>query len=1113
MSKLFSKPKALLGITLVLCMILSMLPLGMLSVSAAAWDGTIAESYAGGSGEEGDPYQIATGAQLAYFAQQVNAGNNYASTYFKLTSDIDLGDVAWTPIGSASGTLFRGILDGDGHAITNLSINATAAGAGLFGYVGYGTVIKNLSLEGDVSTSAVYAAGFVGYVTAGNTLTMSNCVFTGTITSTSTNSDYISVGAFVGHNWNATIKLDNCVAVNTTITTSKRAVGGLVGIAISGTDVTIKNSSFSGSISGERGVGGLVGGVYYGNGSTNATTVTIENSYSEGSITATATSGGLVGFTHNQNNNNKPITISIKDSYSTMQLPQDKGTAGLLGGNYAWEDYPSQVTVNITDSFFAGKAKFPIMNSATSTKDSTPMTVTLTNVYYLEGAATTATPTIGNLSPEVTVQKTVAEFADGTVAGLLNGGRTLWKQGTTHPVFEVETTPLATLTVGGEEVDLTANPFSYDAGEVSVNPLTIAATPAKTGAKVAITAVDGNDNPATVEAGAVTLAEGVTTTITIAVTYNFKTTNYTVTVYCKPGAWNGETATPFTVGNGEEATPYEIATPAQLKYLANQVNAGTTYSKKYFELTADIDLGGHEWTPIGNSSTNAFQGILEGNGHAITNLSIDSNVSYVGLFGYAAATIKNLDLEGDVKTSMPTAAGFVAYVPAAGNMTFENCTFTGTVEALHHSGDNVNVGGFVAYNWNSVIKITDCAVKGTITGKTDHTSARYEGTGGFVGTSMSGTDVIIKNSYFSGTVDASQRGDGVGGLVGAVWYSNGTYETTKIDIQNSYSEGTIKAQRMAGGLVGYVRVPTNNAGKKIAVTITDSYSTATVTSTGNNGGLLGGNYGYNDCPGDVTVNITDSFFVGSAKYGVMKKTDTQGTDDATKIMTVTLTKVYYKAGSATMEDAIIPAADHEKTAGEFADGTVAGLLGSGWATSTAGHPVHSTFTATTNALKLYGTSIRTSGTRGMRFHFKVNNNAQTSNLLECGVVLAKAANVPNGLYVGAEKSASVAAIDGGTKKFVREDITDDDGVYDWFTALLTFSSDANNETPYNARAYAVYEDDKGQEIVIYSDAIDGTNNTYNTLYNVAQKALEVAEDTDYSEAELEYLNSIVSKKN
>ncbi|MBQ9965055.1 MAG: hypothetical protein IJP14_08065, partial [Clostridia bacterium] len=342
MSKLFSNPKALLGITLVLCMILSMLPIGILSVSAAAWNGSDATPFTEGDGSENNPWQIATGAQLAYLAQQVNSGEGehtsstsvsgarttitetyFSKTYFKLMNDIDLGDEKWSPIGvsSAEGNTttvrsFCGILDGNNHVITGLRVEESGY-EGFVGVAGHGATIKNLSIQGNVITTATSGsgtAGFVGDVVSGHTLTISNCVFTGTVSSASI-SYPAAVGAFVGYNWNSVVKLDNCIAVNATITdASGFAIGGLVGVAMSGTEVTITNSSFSGTVTGGRGTGGLVGAAYYGNSDNDISKVTITNSYSEGTINSDAISGGLVGMLYNREYSGRKINITITDS-------------------------------------------------------------------------------------------------------------------------------------------------------------------------------------------------------------------------------------------------------------------------------------------------------------------------------------------------------------------------------------------------------------------------------------------------------------------------------------------------------------------------------------------------------------------------------------------------------------------------------------------------------------------------------------------------------------------------------------------------------------------------------------------------------------------------------
>ena len=92
------------------------------------WVGKIAEKFAGGTGTESDPYQISNGAELAYLAQQVNAGESYSDKYFTLTNDIDLGSKEWTPIGNENeswdGYKFEGTFDGDGHTIRGLYSNS-----------------------------------------------------------------------------------------------------------------------------------------------------------------------------------------------------------------------------------------------------------------------------------------------------------------------------------------------------------------------------------------------------------------------------------------------------------------------------------------------------------------------------------------------------------------------------------------------------------------------------------------------------------------------------------------------------------------------------------------------------------------------------------------------------------------------------------------------------------------------------------------------------------------------------------------------------------------------------------------------------------------------------
>lgn len=124
-----------------------------------AWDGTTATEPKQADGV----YQISTGAELAWFAQTVNAGTNNIKG--KLTKDIELAGFPWTPIGNTSKG-FTGELDGAGFAVRNLYIYSTADNQGLIGGLGANGKVHDLTVTGSVTTTAASAGGIVGYAPA-----------------------------------------------------------------------------------------------------------------------------------------------------------------------------------------------------------------------------------------------------------------------------------------------------------------------------------------------------------------------------------------------------------------------------------------------------------------------------------------------------------------------------------------------------------------------------------------------------------------------------------------------------------------------------------------------------------------------------------------------------------------------------------------------------------------------------------------------------------------------------------------------------------------------------------------------------------------------------------
>lgn len=144
------------------------------------WDGTVATGFAKGTGTEADPYLISTAHEMAYFRNQVDAGNTFAGKFVKLNNSINLGDVNFDPIGygyecdkyMTDGMTFNGTFDGGNRTIFGLYQNGwdlgskysySMAGGGLFASVVDAT-IKNVKISGaNIVMECVDMGILVGY--------------------------------------------------------------------------------------------------------------------------------------------------------------------------------------------------------------------------------------------------------------------------------------------------------------------------------------------------------------------------------------------------------------------------------------------------------------------------------------------------------------------------------------------------------------------------------------------------------------------------------------------------------------------------------------------------------------------------------------------------------------------------------------------------------------------------------------------------------------------------------------------------------------------------------------------------------------------------------------
>jgi hypothetical protein len=166
-----------------------------------------------GEGTEELPYIILYYTQLDRLAHQVNEGNEYSGTYFKLGADIEyypdvltidhdgdgVNESNYTPIGTEDHH-FRGHLDGDGHTISGIRLVGSTY-QGLFGNVTL-SKIKNIILADADITGHSYTGGIAGNSNGG---TITNCHVTSTVTLRAVQTSVRNHGGIVGYNYIGTI--------------------------------------------------------------------------------------------------------------------------------------------------------------------------------------------------------------------------------------------------------------------------------------------------------------------------------------------------------------------------------------------------------------------------------------------------------------------------------------------------------------------------------------------------------------------------------------------------------------------------------------------------------------------------------------------------------------------------------------------------------------------------------------------------------------------------------------------------------------------------------------------------------------------------------------------
>lgn len=271
-----------------------------------------------GNGSKGNPYEISTAAELAWFRDYVNGGK--LSVCAKLTADIDLKDFchaadaskeeqSWEPIGNGS-KRYAGTFDGNGHTISNLYIKVQRGGVGFFGYMEYGT-IKNIVFDNAQveNTGNNYKYPYTGIVvgaafgTLQNLKTLKNC---------SVKSSVRALGGIAGTITQSCSNLENNATVS-----GIYEVGGIVGSFVAYTlSSCVNNGMVTENSSGS--CGGIVG--FLSNG-------TIEDCANYGNVTGTNEIGGIVGYAQDNS--------TIKRTLSSGDITSQESSAGIIVGNAA----------------------------------------------------------------------------------------------------------------------------------------------------------------------------------------------------------------------------------------------------------------------------------------------------------------------------------------------------------------------------------------------------------------------------------------------------------------------------------------------------------------------------------------------------------------------------------------------------------------------------------------------------------------------------------------------------------------------------------------------------------------------------------------------------------
>ena len=708
--------------------------------------------------------------------------SDHPTAAFAVMNDItDCG--SWTPL-----TGFSGTLDGRNHTISNITINSASSNdQAMFSTTANGATIQNLTVASEAVTGHNRVAGLVASVNG--TLTVNHVSVDATIVANSYAGGLI---AQVVGSGNATVESSSTSGSITMA--SKQVAGGLIGeldtgaVSDSYTTVAITESGSGGNYN-----GGLLGFMYE--------SASVERSYAAGSISGTDVAGGITGAISTGS--------TISDSFSTETFTSSSRYGGLVGDEFTG-------TGTITNSYFDQT------NAATANCDQTG-----------SQPGCSAVNTDGSDGSHFANTTAVEPFATGgwdfTNVWTMNSGLPTLR-GTSVGSLADFTLPgvpqsLSADTGVGPAVDLTWNAPS-SAGGYAISDYVI---------EYRLHTGDNSGSWSTFNHGASTSTAATVTGLTPSTDYDFR-------VSAVNDLGQGDPTDSVTATSGVEQV-YDITNCDQLQAVNNDL-AGS------YTLHNDIDCSdtvnwnnGAGFMPLGPNPGIVFTGIFDGQGHTIRGLTINQpNESFVGLFGFEAGQISNVNLQ-DVNITGGDYTGGLAGVLI--DCTTSEVSVSGSVVGnsgipFNDGPTVVGVGGVAGILDNALL--TQASSSATVTGYSDDNGADLEVVGGLIGEMIDSS--TLSDSYSTTTAVSGNGGFVVvGGTVGWVLPIGGEGDSSTV--QNVYSAGSVSGQtgNLIGGLLGGLE-----GGQLI-----NSYSAASMSAPDgmSYGGLIG------ESSGTVTNSFVD----------------------------------------------------------------------------------------------------------------------------------------------------------------------------------------------------------------------------------------------------------------